>query len=422
MGTKFSVEDTLSSMQVHILGLGSIGQLIAHNLRRVLPSTHDITLVYKTQRRAKDFLLRGAVVNVERDGITSSSKGFRYGVYNSLVSLPTVAVESEGGVSSAGDVGLPKDQIESLIVTTKAQQVLPAIQTLLPHLSSDATIVLMQNGLGVYENLIHDVFRNVQRRPHFILASNTHGAYMKGESTTVHAGIGTIQFGIVPDPSGRDFEAGFHDENVSKLERHLRLTDIESPVDDPAGQRYRSLRTTVSALLRMEQLNVSWKPISEVQSVMRQKLVVNAVINPLTAIMNCRNGDIFASASTRRIMRWVCQEAAKVLAAQQLSETGNWLDDLSKQGVDPDTVDVGRMPPDLSAENLEDQVLQVAHDTKGNISSMLSDVRKGRFTEVHYITGYLLKLGRAYRINMPCTAMLHELVKARGHIPIDQML
>lgn len=138
--------------------------------------------------------------------------------------------------------------------------------------------------------------------------------------------------------------------------------------------------------------------------------------------MNCRNGDIFESKSAKRIMYWVCQEAVRALTAQHVADTQRWLDGLSSEGIDPREVDVGRMPPGLTVESLQDEALRVAVSTKGNISSMLSDVRRGNPTEAQYITGYLLRLGRTHNVNMPCTAMLHELVKARGQIPLDQML
>ncbi|KAF8640851.1 hypothetical protein AX17_000499 [Amanita inopinata Kibby_2008] len=336
--------------------------------------------------------------------------------------LPMTASESSSVDDATSDNVEAVQKIESLIITTKAHQTYPAIRKLLPRISSDATIVLLQNGMGVYEHLIHDIFRNKERRPHFVLAANTHGAYRKDANTIVHAAVGSIQFGIVPDPVGRDFEAGYHDESISKPERFLRLTDIEKPSDDPAGKRYQSLRVTVAALMLLEQLNVSWKPISEVQLAMRRKLVVNAVINPLTAIMGCRNGDIFTTRAAASIMNSVCQESSDVFAAQHRAETQNWLDELPSQGIDPESAEIGRLPLGLTPSNLRKEVWRVAQATRGNISSMLSDVRLGRPTEIDYINGYLLRLGSMYSIDMPATATLMNLVKMRSSIPLDQML
>ncbi|KAK2460111.1 hypothetical protein APHAL10511_007877 [Amanita phalloides] len=405
-------------MNFHILGFGAVGHLVAHHLRRVLPLSHTITIIHKTPSRARDFLIHGGSVSVERDGVITAEKGFvpePLYIPHEQQTYPGTRVPS----APSRNVVFPDlSRITSLIITTKAHQVTVGIKQLLPRLSSDSTVVLLHNGMGVYEELINDVFRNEQRRPHFILASNTHGVFIKNAYTAVHTGLGEMQFGIVPDPAGRDFEASYHDEHIAQHERSLALTDIA----DPANKRYHSLHATVSALVAMEELSVSWKPISEMQLAMRRKLVVNSVINPLTAIMGCRNGDILKTKAIVHLMGKICGEASKLFAAQYLDETQHWLDDLSKRGMDPQEVSVGRLHVGLSEESLRMEVIRVARATDGNISSMLSDVRRGRKTEVQYITGYLLRLAKIYKVNVPYIAMLHYLIKMRSEIPLDQML
>jgi 2-dehydropantoate 2-reductase len=277
--------------------------------------------------------------------------------------------------------------------------------------------------MGVYEILINEVFRNPEQRPHFILASNTHGAYLKTAQHIVHAGQGAIEFAIVPHISGRNYEAGFLDNSVPKFERKPRLSDITTP-DDPSYESYKTLRETVAALLLLEPLNVSWRSISYLQTVIRRKLVVNAVINPLTALMGCRNGDLFRNhnSSAYNIMDNICREASAVFKAQAMAESQAWSNSLAMEGIDPNDVVVGRLPEALSSEMLKKEVLRVADSTKHNISSMLSDIRRGRSTEIDFINGYLLNLGTTHRVKMPCSSVLLHLVKLRGAIPLDQIL
>jgi 2-dehydropantoate 2-reductase len=395
-------------MRFHVLGLGSIGSLLSHHLRRAIPTTHSVSLIHKTERQVKQALHQGGVIHVEIEGLLSTADGFQF---ENFISPPAQ------GQDGAKEV----ETIESLFVTTKAHQTLRAIHRLIPRLSKNSTIVLLQNGMGIYEILVNEVFRNPEQRPHFILASNTHGAFRKDTFHIVHAGQGAIDFGIVPDIAGRAYESGFLDEAVPKFERNPRLSDITTP-DDPSFERYKSLRSTVAAMLLLEPLNVSWRQIAYVQTAMRRKLVVNAVINPLTALMGCRNGDIFTTLSSHRITKRICQEASSAFKAQTEAQTKAWLDTLVAQGIDADDVAIGRLPWALTAPMLEREVLRVAGATKGNISSMLSDVRSGRTTEIDFINGYLLNLGSTYDIKMPATATLLNLVKMRSAIPLDQML
>ncbi|KAG5649842.1 hypothetical protein H0H81_001799 [Sphagnurus paluster] len=401
-------------MRFHILGLGPIGNLISHHLRRALPrDQHSITLIHKSQSQANTALLQGGI-HIENQGVVTAADGFQQEVFE----LSPQAYNSDLARKFLGS-----ETIESLFITTKAHQTVPAVRRLLPRLSPNTTIVLMQNGMGIYEELVHDIFRNPEKRPQFILASNTHGVYRKNTTSLfVHAGIGEIQFGIVPDPAQRNFEASLEDPVVPKQQRRPRLSDITPATDDPLHERYRSLRDTVAALLVMEPLNVSWQPMLQMQTSMRRKLVANAVINPLTALMGCRNGDIFHTNAAQRIMQRVCQEASDAFAAQIKADSQAWLTGLADQGANTTNIAVQRLPRSLTRQALEEEVQRVAQATKGNISSMLADVRRGRSTEVDFINGYLLKLGSTYRVEMPATATLLNLVKMRSAIPVDQML
>jgi len=66
--------------------------------------------------------------------------------------------------------------------------------------------------------------------------------------------------------------------------------------------------------------------------------------------------------------------------------------------------------------------VRVAELTKGNISSMLQDVRRGRETEIEFINGYLENLGREHRIETPAISMLRNLVELKYFMPLDLMI
>jgi 2-dehydropantoate 2-reductase len=414
-------------MRFHVLGLGPIGSLVAHHLRLVLPREHPITLVHRSKRLVTLQRRDGGEILTEVDGNFATSTGYDSEVFDQeelvrkgiksrqefqgrTLNIPEKPVESVD----------PLKAIESLIITTKAQSTLPAITRLLPRLSSNSTIVLLQNGLGVYEELIQEIFRNPENRPQFILASNNHGAWLKNYGHVVHAGVGEIEFGIIPDPQCRDFEASWKDESVPIYERRLHIDDIGQR-DEPDFPRYRSLRLTVAALSAMEALNTKWKPIEDVLVAMRRKLAVNAVINPLTALMGCRNGDVFTQRSSLRIARRICSEASTAYACELTSLRHSMLASSGDEDNEAQ-IPVGRLPRALEQNSLEQECLRVADKTKGNISSMLTDIRQGRPTEIEYINGYLLKLGVAHGVQMPGNAMLLHLIKMRSAIPLDQML
>lgn len=392
-------------MRIHILGIGPIGSLLSFHLRRELPPSIPIHLFHRTQRNALDITANGGFISVERAGVILSADGFKAEVLDTNKLVKQNPIESE--------------PVESLFVTVKSHHTLSAIKAILPRISSNATIVLLQNGMGVYEQLVHDVFRNPELRPHFILASSTHGAWFKGFHNVVHSRMGTIKFGIVPDPAGRQFEANLSNQSLPPWDRKLRLDDIHDPSNNP-DPRYRSLRNTVAALCSLNNpLSTSWIPMEEIQLIMRRKLVVSAVIDSITALMNCRNGDIFTTAASYRLMNRLCQEASDVFSRQLQSDTKAWLESLDDPSENATSI---RVPYLLTAKALQDECIREAQLTKGNISPMLVDIRSGKSTEVDFVNGYLLNLGSTYKVPMPAMATMLNLVKMRCDIPLDQAL
>ncbi|KAG1783529.1 ketopantoate reductase PanE/ApbA C terminal-domain-containing protein [Suillus placidus] len=395
--------NSISDMRFHVLGLGPIGCLLAHNLRSVLPRTHPVTLIQKTAKQAWTPQNAAAKITVENQGVRQSTDAFDIEVFDKHSGSgggvrfnPKLSREQSAGFTPS-DGDLRTEPIEALFITTKAHSTAPALSHLAPRLTSRSTVVLLQNGMGLYEDLVQRIFRNPESRPHFILASNTHGAWLNRK---------------------RDFEISMVDESKPLYERSLVLDDITRP-DDPSFDQYRSLRHTVAVLQSLDALGCKWSPIADVQIAMRKKLVVNALLNPLTAVLGCRNGGLFKDESSQNMMRSVCEEAAAAFRAQIEADTQSWLDSLAPS-VDKSQVPVGRVPKELGADALQREVLRVTHVTRGNMSSMLSDVRKNNPTEIDFLNGYLVRLGEQYNIPMPVNRALVQLVKMRCSIPIDQ--
>jgi 2-dehydropantoate 2-reductase len=455
-------------MRFHVAGLGSIGTLLSYHLRSTLDSKHVIALLHKTEERRKHAASLDPTLHVIAGGVTQFTSGFRHELSDPYaIPEPELDPPSEEHAPDAGysfpqyaapgpsnlahyatpahhlspdleqnplsppaedqgvvdDGGQNAEPIDSLFVATKAHAVLPLIHQLLPRLRPSSTIVLLHNGMGVYERLSKDLFRNHRNRPHIVLTSNTHGAYAVGPLKIVHAShlnTGALQFGVVPDARGRDFET----LKVSRSGDRVLSFDSISPPGDSDAQHYSSLRNTVAVLSSLTGLNTSWEPFSHITLAMKRKLVVNAVINPLTALMNCRNGDIADAPSAHRLARAVCEEASLLFAMEQNSKSiaegkrfafppGHPYNDALKKTV------ISRLPSVLRPDGLMSEVFRVAKATALNTSSMAQDIRANRQTEIGYLNGYLVELGRKHRLKMPTNALLTGMVQLRQDVPLD---
>jgi len=122
-----------------------------------------------------------------------------------------------------------------------------------------------------------------------------------------------------------------------------------------------------------------------IEGVLWGKLLINAVINPLTAITRVRNGQLLESPPLRETMKLIVEEAIRVPL---------------KKGV--------RLPYQRVFEKVEESC-QASRD---NISSMLQDVlRKGR-TEIDFINGAIVSEAEKIGIPTPLNRVLWNLVKS----------
>lgn len=222
-----------------------------------------------------------------------------------------------------------------LLVTLKAWQVSDAVKGLAATLSPSTPVLLLHNGMGTVEELKALV------NP-LLIGTTTHAARRDG-NVIVHVASGTTHIGPARQQDGE----------------FSYLADILQDVLP----------------------DVAWH--NTIRPALWRKLAVNCVINPLTALHDCKNGDLRAFPAE---IQKVTHEVAAVIE---------------------------REGHHISADDLLSYVNQIIENTAENISSMLQDVRALRHTECDYITGYLLRRARAHGIAVPENARLYEMIKRK---------
>lgn len=232
----------------------------------------------------------------------------------------------------------PKDCVGTkyAIVLIKAWQTERVAHQLAGCLAENGIALTLQNGLGNYETLTHSLGLN-----RVALGSTTTGATLLGPGLVRAGGEGIISIG--------------RKQATGPLEAALRSAKFNVlVVDDP-------------------------------QSLIWGKLVINAAINPLTALLKIPNGELLEHPSARELMGALAREVAQVAAAENI-----------------------RLP-------FEDPVLaveEVARITAANQSSMLQDVLRRAPTEIDAICGAVVRIAEKHRINVPVNRTCWQLVRA----------
>ncbi len=149
-----------------------------------------------------------------------------------------------------------------------------------------------------------------------------------------------------------------------------------------SARRGEAMLKEVAALF--SRAGIPTQSTNDLKSVLWSKAIVNAAVNPLTAILHCPNGEILRRPETRLV---------SMLAAREASAAGR--------------ADGIRLPADPWPE-----VARVLRDTPTNRTSMLQDVEAHRRTEIDAITGEIVRVADARRIPVPVNRALLALVRA----------
>jgi 2-dehydropantoate 2-reductase len=441
------------------LGVGSIGSLVAHHVRSHFPRL-PISLILnrrgipETPRSPNnDFKIR-----VERDGQIRTTEGYDIEAIGSGLVHAYKDVERLASVEGAGKTGrqqlytlrqkktraiervstslTPNDPIDSLLVTLKCPDTLPALGLIKHRISEDTCITLLQNGMGVYEDICREIWPDRSTRPRFIVGSTTHGAktqVVKMDRNTsrsiVHTGLGKMTFGVVPDPQGK----GEDDEILfPTFEGMTALTPSPTPPLPLRPTGHPNLDLTLGTLLSLSELSPSLVPVELMHQTLLLKLAINASINPLTAIHRVPNGQIVRDNELRRLVRLVAEETSEIiLAFLRASSSGEIQggDQSNLKGDKASTAALRKVEPDFhppilspelsalfSPNSIARRTFSVAEQTASNISSMSSHLQKGTSTEIDWINGYLVKMGEKYGVGTEMNRSLISMVTVAGKL------
>jgi len=225
----------------------------------------------------------------------------------------------------------------SALVLVKSWQTKRAADQLFECLAADGVALTLQNGLGNREKLVARL--GVER---VALGVTTGGASL-----------------LAP---GRARVGG---EGVISAERHPRIASLV-------------------AMLRAADFEVDLS--DDVAALLWGKLVINAAINPLAAVLDVPNGELLVRPSARELSAALAREVASVAAEKGVT---------------------------FSFGDPVEAVEAVANATALNFSSMLQDVRRGARTEIDAICGAVVSAGREVGVLTPVNDTMWKLVAAK---------
>ncbi|KAI0867493.1 hypothetical protein GGS24DRAFT_507771 [Hypoxylon argillaceum] len=339
--------DASSPERIYVLGIGNLGKYVAHSLRKQHPRL-PITLLFHRADLESAWDAAGRAITLVADNKSDKRMGF--------------------DVEFLFDPAGHKSPIKHLIVATKTYTTASAIDVVKGRLGKDSNILFLQNGMGTVEEVSASIFSDPKSRPSYWAGVCSCGIYSTSQFTVVYAGRGSLVLG----PVGEAEES------------------FTGPSTSPALGDY-----MIQGLLETTGLEATLATPDQIQEAQLRKLVVNAVINPLTAVLQCDNNGLFSQPSRFALARTLVEEAGDIVRAI-----------ISRASCKPEN-------PRFSNQKLLASVRMVAEATGKCKSSMLQDIQAGRRTEIDHINGYLALQGRRHGLACVNNDRLIDMVKQR---------
>ena len=226
-----------------------------------------------------------------------------------------------------------------VLVTVKAHSTRAAAPLLEP-LGRRPVRVSLQNGLGNEEALAAGGFP-------VIGAVSNNGATLLDSGRVFHAGLGEVIL------SGFQYASGDRVEGLARC-----LSDAGFPV-----QR-----------------------VPDIGKPLWDKTILNAAVNPVTALLGIRTGRLLRDPGTERLVRMLVREAVAVAGAE---------------GVATSEAEVWEM------------IRRIVARTAGNKTSMLQDLERGVPTEVEAMNGVVVAKGAKRGIDTPWNRLMLRLIRSR---------
>jgi len=300
-----------------------------HRVAVVGPGSIGLLLTYHLHRAGADYIL--VARSAERARLLRiMGVRVRNGGYTHSFTPRVFSPEELSGI------------VDVVLLTVKSYDVSRALGVVEKLMGPDTICVSVQNGFGAFEALAK---RFGESRVAVGLV--TYGAYRVGiNEVVIPSGEGEIMLG------GSD-RAGL--EDVAEL---LRSSGLRARVvENVEGWRW-------------------------------LKTLINAGINPLTALLRVRNGELLKHPELLAVARTAVEEGAEV--ARRLG------------------VELPRDPVEA--------LIEVLRATSGNKSSMLQDLEACRETEIDYINGFIASKARELGLEAPVNEVLTALVKVASRV------
>ena len=307
-----------SQMNIIILGAGAIGSFYGAKLSKL----NDVTLIAR----------KAHADNINKNGLKIT--GLENKTYKLKAETEIKRIESD----------------TLILLTTKVYDSKKAIDDIKNLVKEDTIILCLQNGL-YSENIV----KNIVGKKCLVLRAVTNfgAAFLKP---------GVIQY------NNYSYTAIEKNQKAKIFARH-------------ASERVREITRSQLIAKIFAKCGLNGYVSENVKADMWKKLIMNCVLNPITAILKIENMGI-VDEKLNSLKKLIVNECLKVAEKDSVKFNIDFVKEINE-----------------------------TFKNSRNISSMYQDLTKGNQTEIDYLNGAVVKLGRKYGIKCPVNQSLVNIIK-----------
>ncbi len=243
---------------------------------------------------------------------------------------------------------LQQKKIDLIILTVKSFDTAAAIEQVKPLIGRNTLVITAQNGYGNYETVSSAVGKD-------------------------HTLLSRIIFGVKLPTAGR--------AEVTVIADDIRIGQPHNAVDHG---RVREIAIAFTSA------GIPTAYAENIEAILWDKILYNAALNPLGAILECTYGQLAENSETRRIMDTIIDEIFRVAQARRIAL--NWKS---------------------AAAYCDHFYTRLVPPTAKHYPSMYYDVKAGKRLEIDALNGAVVKLAQEKGIAVPVNQTITNIIKAK---------
>lgn len=275
--------------------------------------------------------------------------------------------------------------IRNLIATARGVDVVSALDQLKGRISDKTTLCLMNDGLGVAEELDETVFNEVK---------GTKPEYLLGNLDRLH-----LKRTALPSQQYKSLDRPFSGNTRGFIHVGSHARAYFSPYDPvlSAGVDESPLADTLIDDLRLS----PHLRVTKVQayhnwlSTKLQEMVFTSVVEPVATVVGCRYSEITSIQSALHLMMMLLEEIRRVIAVMpEVEESSN----------------IRRL---ASEQFLRKDLLARLRLMRPIVPKMTTHIKRGWRVDLHSHNGYFIRRGKKLGIPCPYNEMVVAMIKAK---------